>query len=298
MSISRTIYEGIEQVGVNELILNSSVLYLCLDISYEWEAFDTCAKPVNVWLLGSYLLVVVSRCIYVVGSLTQTNAQTEDFLLNLRQKSRLLRYLVKFTWLALMPFFSFWTVLGTTWLHAVRKHTPECLPSGNHLWFLVVWQVLSYLWILIHASLGLMACFLERSVQKAESDLQQIEDAESLSRWGQVSQLTGYTALQGWIAPGLTPKEISTLPSFIVSESNESFNSEPSKRQRAMDDECSICLATFKPGDAVRKLTSCDHKFHRCCIDLWLLRSLDCPLCKRNVLKLSADGSCTRDESV
>lgn len=298
MAISGIVYDGLEKVGVNEIILVSSLLYLCADIVYEWKAFAGCSQPVNLWLLGSYLLVVVSRCIYVVGSLKQPNVYPEDFLLNLRQRSSLLRYLVKFTWLALMPAFSLWTFIGTAWLHDVRNSTPTCLPSGSHLWFLVVWQVLSYLWILIHGSLGFMAWFLERRVKKAESDLQQIEDDDLLSRWGQVSQLSGYAALQGMISTGLTPEEISTLPSFIVPEPCEVSSSKSSRFLEAADDDCPICLNVFKPGDAVRKLNVCGHHFHRCCIDLWLLRSLDCPLCKRKVLKVSDGCGCMYENFV
>lgn len=288
---------GLAFFRVNELVLISSLLYLCADVLYEWDALADCSQPVNLWLLGSYLLVVVFRCVYVTGSLEQSDEDSGNFLLNLRQKSRLSRYAVKATWFVLVPLFSLWTIIGTAWLLDVRNNTPTCLPSGSHLWFLVVWQVLSYAWMLIHGTLGLMAWLLELRVRKAESDLRQIEDAELLSRWGHVSQLTGYTTLQKLISPGLSPEEIHALPSFTVLEPRDKLNLEGFKNQQAIGDECSICLNAFKPGDPVRKLPVCGHNFHRCCIDLWLLRSSSCPLCKRNVLKMSGDRDCMCDNA-
>ncbi|KAJ3125004.1 hypothetical protein HK098_000669 [Nowakowskiella sp. JEL0407] len=44
---------------------------------------------------------------------------------------------------------------------------------------------------------------------------------------------------------------------------------------------CSICIETFKPIDEVRKLPTCEHVFHKECIDNWLLeQSCCCPNCR------------------
>ena len=62
---------------------------------------------------------------------------------------------------------------------------------------------------------------------------------------------------------------------------------------RSREEECSICLVAYTPGDELRDLP-CRHCFHRACIDEWLLRKnrpLEtgsqvvhrlpmCPLCK------------------
>jgi hypothetical protein len=39
----------------------------------------------------------------------------------------------------------------------------------------------------------------------------------------------------------------------------------------------------FQPPDICRELPGCGHVFHESCIDLWLLRRGDCPLCKHRV---------------
>merc|ERR1719401_1434597 len=80
----------------------------------------------------------MSRLVYVAGTLISA-AENGDFLLNLRQKSTTLKLLMKFTWLVLVPFFTLWSAIGTSWVMEIRNHTPECLPNGAHLWFLVIW---------------------------------------------------------------------------------------------------------------------------------------------------------------
>jgi hypothetical protein len=277
-----------DQVSGNDIVLVLSLLYLCIDIQYEWEDFSTCTQPVHLWLLVSYLLIILSRVIYMAGNLGQA-ADVGDFLLNLRQRTVVLRRLVHFTWLVLLPFYAFWTVLGSFWLANVRRASPYCLPNSVHLWFLVVWQVLSYLWIVIHGGLGFMAWILERKVQSVEENLSRIEDEELLSRWGQVSRLSGYTALQGMSGGGLSPAELDDLPSNVYLEKD--MSAEEGEADDT-DTECPICLVGFQPGDAVRELQQCGHSFHKCCIDLWLIRSLDCPLCKRKVRGKSCVSLC------
>jgi len=142
-------------------------------------------------------------------------------------------------------------------------------------------SVLSYAWICIHAGLGATAWILERRLRKVEISLREIEDADVLSRWGQVSRLPGYTSLNGtsFGTGGLTPLEINDLPIMraAIPELGE-------------DTECPICLYELKPGDNVRQLSMCGHTFHRSCIDLWLLRRADCPLCKRSVRSAAGGG--------
>mmetsp|Transcript_23995 Transcript_23995/g.68741 ORF Transcript_23995/g.68741 Transcript_23995/m.68741 type:complete len:280 (-) Transcript_23995:134-973(-) len=262
------------QVGWNDAVLVLSLLYLSVDIQYDWDNFSACKRPVHKWLLVSYGLIVASRIVYIIGSLS-TAVEAGDFLLNLRQKNSLVRFLNSFTWLILVPFFTVWSAIGTTWIVEVRQHTPECLPNGVHLWFLVIWQALGYLWIVIHCGLGVMAWLLEKRLRNAEVDLQQIEDADVLSRWGQVSRLSGYTSMPAIPGGGggLAPAEIRALPSAVVQECS----------LESTEEECPICLNTLKAGDCVRQLGTCAHTFHRSCIDLWLLRRADCPLCKQAV---------------
>mmetsp|Transcript_29331 Transcript_29331/g.51367 ORF Transcript_29331/g.51367 Transcript_29331/m.51367 type:complete len:454 (+) Transcript_29331:75-1436(+) len=45
---------------------------------------------------------------------------------------------------------------------------------------------------------------------------------------------------------------------------------------------CMICLGEFSEGEDCRRLP-CRHVFHSSCVDEWLRRCTDCPICKANV---------------
>lgn len=57
--------------------------------------------------------------------------------------------------------------------------------------------------------------------------------------------------------------------------------------EAAHEEECAVCLESFKAGDEIRSLP-CKHEFHASCVDSWLLGQLEqphhllptCPLCK------------------
>jgi hypothetical protein len=261
--------------GYSDLVLLASLVYLSIDIQFEWDDFRTCTKPIHKWLLGSYVLVIISRLVCVAGAvLSTTNAG--EFLLDLRHKGRMLQVLSHLTWMVIVPGFTIWSALGTSWIVEVRRTPGMCLPSGVHFWFLIVWQGLSYLWIVVHAGLGIAAWVLERRLRKAERDLQMLEhlDSDLQSRWGRVSTLSDYRSLSDLsMSKGLTPAQIASLQGADIAG--------PTAAE--LEEECPICLTMLKPGDSVRLLESCGHTFHRSCIDLWLLRRADCPLCKRGV---------------
>eukprot|EP00928_Gymnodinium_smaydae_P017910 TRINITY_DN16834_c0_g2_i1.p1 TRINITY_DN16834_c0_g2~~TRINITY_DN16834_c0_g2_i1.p1 ORF type:complete len:322 (+),score=55.55 TRINITY_DN16834_c0_g2_i1:87-968(+) len=263
------------KLTTNDVVLTVSLCYLCADIIQEWQEFAGCRKPVNLWLLVSYAMIVVSRIIYVVGSTLQNNEQG-DFLLNLRHKGASSR-LNTMMWLFLAPAFALWTLLGSCWLITNQRETPKCLPNSVHLWILFLWQILSYCWIIIHAGLGITAWALELRVRRTEAALQQIEDEDTRNRWGSVSDLPAYPSLQGIEISGLAPETILELPLTTVASGT--------------DMECSICLSSMEVGEAARQLPACGHLFHRSCIDLWLLRTADCPLCKEKVQAGGAWGT-------
>lgn len=266
----------------NDSILLASLLYSCIDLLCEWHTFGTCCRPVHHWLLVSYVCVIGFRVTHLLGA-RATAAGGEglataerDFLLALRHKGVLPRLLVSFTWGIALPFFALWTLLGTFWLWRVVHETPQCMPSATQLWFSGFWLALCYLWILLHGALGAVAWVLERRVRRAEADLREIEDEDVVSRWGHVSSLTGYQALPGPVDAGLAPSEIRALPCEMIPAETELElgNDAP---------ECPICICELQPGEQIRRLPGCSHSFHRSCIDLWLLRHADCPLCKRPI---------------
>ncbi|NXE48263.1 RN128 ligase, partial [Casuarius casuarius] len=49
-------------------------------------------------------------------------------------------------------------------------------------------------------------------------------------------------------------------------------------------DSCAVCIELYKPNEVVCILT-CNHLFHKNCIDPWLLEHRTCPMCKCDILK-------------
>ncbi|XP_036127141.1 E3 ubiquitin-protein ligase RNF128 isoform X2 [Molossus molossus] len=49
-------------------------------------------------------------------------------------------------------------------------------------------------------------------------------------------------------------------------------------------DSCAVCIELYKPNDLVRILT-CNHIFHKTCVDPWLLEHRTCPMCKCDILR-------------
>lgn len=51
----------------------------------------------------------------------------------------------------------------------------------------------------------------------------------------------------------------------------------------ALDTPCAICQDTIAEGAQVRKLSHCNHFFHRECIDNWFRRDVRCPTCRHDI---------------
>jgi len=43
---------------------------------------------------------------------------------------------------------------------------------------------------------------------------------------------------------------------------------------------CCICFEDLQDGERVRAIRKCQHLFHTACIDPWLLRKAECPMCR------------------
>uniref|UniRef100_A0A0D9Y9A1 RING-type domain-containing protein n=1 Tax=Oryza glumipatula TaxID=40148 RepID=A0A0D9Y9A1_9ORYZ len=51
--------------------------------------------------------------------------------------------------------------------------------------------------------------------------------------------------------------------------------------------ECAMCHGAFDTAELLRVLSRCQHVFHPCCIDVWLMTHSACPVCRRS----AADGA-------
>lgn len=57
---------------------------------------------------------------------------------------------------------------------------------------------------------------------------------------------------------------------------------------------CAVCIESYKVGDVVTVLT-CEHIFHKACIEPWLLDRRTCPMCKCDILKALGVEEDTKD---
>lgn len=46
---------------------------------------------------------------------------------------------------------------------------------------------------------------------------------------------------------------------------------------------CVVCLNEFQVHDTLRVLPNCNHAFHLDCIDIWLQKNANCPLCRTSI---------------
>ncbi|XP_031117077.1 NEP1-interacting protein-like 1 [Ipomoea triloba] len=75
---------------------------------------------------------------------------------------------------------------------------------------------------------------------------------------------------------GLSNDTIQKLPKYRFQHS--------AKMCRNFEDiTCAICLQDFDGGEYVRMLPNCRHSFHLPCIDEWLVRHGNCPVCRTDV---------------
>lgn len=287
----------LHQSACNDAVLLVSLLYYSVDVVLEWESFNTCCRPVHHWLLASFLSISGFRLTHLLGFwrrlLANAIASSQDlahnegihlieFLLDLRQKGTMSQLLLRFSWGVAMPFLALWVVLGASWFMTVSRETPQCVPSETYLWFGAIFLVVCFCWVLFLAALGIKALLLERGVCRAESQLRELENDDVLRRWGPVSHISSHRALEHDMAPvgegGLSPAVIKALPCEVEKAVDG--------RLMAVEAhvECSICLEEVAPGDRLRRLPRCGHAFHCACIDLWLVRRADCPLCKQPVI--------------
>ena len=72
----------------------------------------------------------------------------------------------------------------------------------------------------------------------------------------------------------------------IEAINNEIYNYNTVKILNDIDNEdCSICLDKLYDEESNKEIISldCNHLFHKECVDPWITRNRNCPLCKRNI---------------
>jgi len=268
-------------VSCDDAVLCASLAYWVFDTYSDLSEFNGCQRPVHSWLLVSCLFVLGSRLISIVGAAANHKEDEGEngFVLNLRNRNALQRYLANVTVFIVLPLFAIWTLIGTYWIVESKWMSTEdapCSPSFLTSGFILAWLLLNYVWISIHAWAALQLLRLELRARSAEAELRVLANDDVRARRDHVNESTDYASLPHPDADRLSLAEILMLPGVRrVSEAPEESG--------APCAECSICLQSLEPREEIRELCSCRHTFHRGCIDLWLLRCSECPLCKRSV---------------
>ncbi|WVZ08347.1 hypothetical protein V8G54_021693 [Vigna mungo] len=75
---------------------------------------------------------------------------------------------------------------------------------------------------------------------------------------------------------GIQPEILNKIPVFSISTPQTSIHLN-------QNIECSICLGQWEDEDVVRLLPSCNHVFHKSCIDAWFMHHANCPVCRSPV---------------
>ncbi len=70
----------------------------------------------------------------------------------------------------------------------------------------------------------------------------------------------------------------------VIQPNGEITNTLQQGQEKKKDDLCSVCLIEFEMEDLVRK-TICDHLFHKECLEQWLKKHENCPICRKNLSK-------------
>jgi len=129
------------------------------------------------------------------------------------------------------------------------------------------------------------------------------QSAHSIDEMGPMGLLLQMLAARGQGMPmafNFSPEQISEIEQKGLSkediESLSVMRYEADKNKNLSEDmkSCPICLEEFETGSEVKFLW-CLHRFHKKCIDQWLDKNTNCPICKKDFSEMNegnfAEGS-------
>ena len=76
--------------------------------------------------------------------------------------------------------------------------------------------------------------------------------------------------------PTINQQTINDVCKYLKVSKNNLLNS-------SENPNCPICLSNYKPSEYYRTIP-CDHTFHKKCIDKWLKKNNNCPLCRKEFI--------------
>jgi hypothetical protein len=130
--------------------------------------------------------------------------------------------------------------------------------------------------------------------------------------------IAGLAGLASLLVPELQPRNLSDLfaqiPGFAdavpVRPTTAQISAATTEATHAAEDGevCAICQDDIISGCQTRKISHCDHTFHRGCIDTWFAQNVHCPVCRHDIRDVApstqrgvaqqVEGNETEDEEV
>lgn len=65
-----------------------------------------------------------------------------------------------------------------------------------------------------------------------------------------------------------------------------------------LENNCAICQDDIETDQQVRKLNSCNHYFHKNCIDTWFRQNVHCPTCRQDIREINHNNSATTSPQI
>ena len=89
------------------------------------------------------------------------------------------------------------------------------------------------------------------------------------------------------LSVGATEEEIGRCPDRVIEGAGDEL---VLGGPDGMAQNCTICIHPFQVGERVRTI-QCFHSFHVDCIDPWLARKPECPICKQHAIPAARHGA-------
>jgi len=159
----------------------------------------------------------------------------------------------------LFSFFVSWTIVGTVWFLKAR----ECFDQANQFYTLIFWLSVCYIWIALYLCLLVLQYVFQSDPQFNHIGVLG-DGRRRLLPQILLARLTERTSC------GLPDNQIAAIP----------MSGTPPE---AVGEPCAICIEQFQKDDICKHLPSCIHFFHAQCVDSWLRRKSDCPVCRTPV---------------
>ncbi|CDW72786.1 zinc finger protein [Stylonychia lemnae] len=241
-----TFYEDFQLQKIGQVKIDQELYYVCYCFWYLPKKWNSCDTPISTWLIVIGITFGLDSFLYFVQMMiTYIEEQEAKFSISLISLGQ---------FCLISNFQVAWLIYGNTFHY--NSDSIRCKDNDDDfrsMWILMMIQIaVGYIIFFLYS---LLACCCLCAVC-------------ILCRGG---------AGQNYELVGKIP-----YMNAIKSLNKKDFKSIEEKNKNMID--CSICLNKFKDDDEITEL-NCDkrHYFHTECIQTWMQRKLECPLCKKPV---------------